>query len=180
MTDDETQRRAIFEHLFAEHAHAVMAWAQRRDGDRDRVQDIVAETFLVAWRKLDQVPADARPWLIAVAMRVRANMLRGEHRRSRLVARLVHELPEPPVITVPHDLDPELSAAMRELAPRDRELLLLVAWDGLTPAEAARAVGCTAVAARVRLHRARARLLALLPDRSGHSLGAASLLEDTE
>lgn len=181
MSEIHDRRRDDFERLFRQHAGTVTAWAQRRDTDAERAQDLVAETFMVAWRRLEDIPAgDERPWLLGVAGKIRANQLRGEHRRSRLVARLVTQLPDPPVLTVAHDIDPELTAALRELPPRDRELILLVAWDELTPAEAAKVVGCTAVAARVRLHRARRRLHALLPEHAARAVGAPGLLEDME
>jgi RNA polymerase sigma-70 factor (ECF subfamily) len=158
-----TARRERFEHLHAANVGVVTAWALRRDADRERARDLVAETFLVAWRRLEDVPVDGeRAWLLSVAWKIRMNQRRGERRRLQMVERLAAQLPDPPVMAVPHELDPALMDALRELPHADRELLLLIAWEELTVAEAARVVGMTPVAARVRLHRLRRRLAPLV------------------
>ncbi len=82
--------RGRLEALYAEHAAAVHAYARRRT-DPASAEDLVAETFLVAWRRLDRVPADALPWLYATAGRLLANHRRGEARRAALVARAGRE-----------------------------------------------------------------------------------------
>ena len=122
-------------------------------------EDVVAETFLVAWRRIDAVPAHELPWLLTVARNVVSNQTRGELRRRRLTLRLAREFEaaaeparEP---TVPAGT---VAAALAALSERDQEALRLVYWEDLEPAAAARVLGCTAVAMRVRLHRARARL----------------------
>src|SRR5262249_2848876 len=120
-------------------------------------EDIVAETFLIAWRRLDSVPGHERAWLLAVARKVIANERRREHRRAELAARLARE-PETPAGEPRLEPEDAVLTALASLRERDREALRLVYWDGLEPSEAARALGCTAVAMRVRLHRARARL----------------------
>ena len=153
---DETR----FERLWAAHSDAVWAYAARRVGP-DRAPDVVHETFLVAWRRLDDVPASAAPWLIGVARNTILHERRGAARRAQLDERLAglaapsHEAAE---------TDGELLRAARQLPLADRELLALLAWDGLTVAEAAVVLGWRPVTARVRLHRARARLAALLAD----------------
>ena len=162
----ETDRRARFEALFAAHYWSVRAYALRRVR-LSVAEDVLADTFLVAWRRLDHVPADALPWLFGVARRVIANQLRGERRHGELVSLLQNVVSrssrpfEPPA-----SLDRELADALRSLSEREREALLLVAWDGLDPARAARAAGCTSVAFRARLHRARRRMGALLTEKS--------------
>lgn len=147
-------RRARFELLFDEHFRGVSGYARRRAavGDAD---DAVAETFLLAWRRLDEVPAEARAWLLAVARRVLANQRRATERRSSLAVRVAGE---PAPEAHPSIADAPILRALAELRESDRELLLLIAWDGLSTDEAAVVLGCTGAAAKVRLHRARRRL----------------------
>ena len=143
--------------MWREYASAVAAYALRRTSP-EAVEDAVAETFLVAWRRLDEVPPEPLPWLYGVARRTLANQRRARARRASLTTRLELELPA----LAPQSGDGRVVEALGALSPRDRELLMLVAWEGLTPAEAAVALGTSAVACRVRLHRARRRLAAIL------------------
>jgi RNA polymerase sigma-70 factor (ECF subfamily) len=128
--------------------------------DPERAKDVVAETFLVAWRRLDDVPAEPRPWLFGVARRVIAGQFRSETRREALTSRLRTadggDATADPV-TALADRD-EALAAFATLGERDREVLRLVAWDGLSSAEAAEVLDVTRFAFAVRLHRARRRL----------------------
>ncbi|MFC5187662.1 RNA polymerase sigma factor [Actinomadura harenae] len=149
-----------FEALYAANRAQVLGYALRRTGDPQDAADVVAETFLVAWRRLDDVPPgdEARLWLYGVARRVLADQRRGERRRTALGARLRSELaatwPSPP----PEDGEPGLvAAALRSLPEADRELLTLVGWEGLDHGELATVLGCSRNAVRVRLHRARRR-----------------------
>lgn len=153
---DETR----FERLWAAHRDAVWSYAARRVGP-DRAPDVVHETFLVAWRRLDDVPAAAAPWLLGVARNVLLHERRGAARRAQLDERLAGLVSPPPDAP---ESDGELLRAARQLPLADRELLALVAWDGLTVAEAAVVLGWRPVTARVRLHRARGRLAALLAE----------------
>jgi RNA polymerase sigma factor (sigma-70 family) len=152
-----------FEGLFQENYPLVRAYALRRAAP-EAAQDVVAETFLVAWRRLEDVPDDALPWLYGVARRVLANQRRSADRGAALEQRIA----EAPAAPGPHDpaermADAELMRlAMGRLSDRSREALMLVAWHGLTGARAARAAGCSKAAFGVRLHRARARLTAEL------------------
>jgi RNA polymerase sigma factor (sigma-70 family) len=154
-------RHERFEELFRENYAAVRAYALRR-APGDVAQDVVADTFLVAWRRIDDVPGDALPWLYGVARRVLANERRSAGRRAALEERLATEQPA----AAPGDAletvgDAELvRAALARLSERHREALILVAWHGLSGARAARAAGCSSAAFAVRLHRARARLTA--------------------
>lgn len=149
-TAAEVRFRAVFAHC-----GDVAAYARRR-GSRDP-EAIAAETMTIAWRKLADVPLDdPRPWLFATAR----HLLQAEWRRERLAATAravcASEGLEPAAeIRV---LDPQLVAALRQLSPTDREALLLVAWEDLSSAQAARSLGLSQVAFRVRLHRARRRL----------------------
>jgi RNA polymerase sigma-70 factor (ECF subfamily) len=144
----EARFREVFVHL-----PEVVAYARRRGcSDPDA---LAAETLTIAWRKLNQVPRDdPRPWLFATAR----NLLRAEWRSRKNREAGVPQPSDAPFASSVRLLDPELAEALRTLSPRDREALLLVAWEDLTPALAARALGITQAAFRVRLHRARRRL----------------------
>jgi RNA polymerase sigma-70 factor, ECF subfamily len=142
-----------FEEIYARHVDAVAAYVRRR-APADVVDDVVAETFLVCWRRLDRVPDEALPWLYAVARKTLANERRRLARRAPAEVR-VH--PEASPVG-----DPQLAHAFAQLTERDREVLRLVAWEGLSAAEAARVLGCSTVACRVRFHRAKRRLAGLL------------------
>jgi RNA polymerase sigma-70 factor (ECF subfamily) len=147
---------ARFREVFA-HLGAVAAYARRR-GSAD-ADGLAAEVMTIAWRRLADVPADdARPWLYATAR----NLLLAERRQSARRAAVAEpsEAAEPELPS----LDPELAAALRSLSPTDREALLLIAWEELTPTEAARALGVDPTAFRVRLLRARRRLRARLDE----------------
>ena len=153
-------QEASFNRLYERHFDAVRAYAWRRvPGLAD---EIVAETFLVAWRRLDEVPDDALPWLIGVARNVRANLHRSDRRQDALVQRLG---PEPRAGDDPVDTVGErdaLRSALATLSEADREVLLLTAWDDLDRDQVARALGCSRANVAVRLFRARRRLEAAL------------------
>jgi RNA polymerase sigma-70 factor (ECF subfamily) len=118
------------------------------------VDDVVADTFVVCLRRIEDVPATPLPWLYAVERKTLANERRKRERRATLPAEGSYE-PEPP-------RDPPLAAAFAQLSEGDREVLRLVAWEGLTLREAAVVLECSAVACRVRFFRAKGRLAALL------------------
>lgn len=150
-------QRERFEEVFDEHFRAVSAYALRRARHAD-AEEAVAETFLVAWRRLEEVPIDAKPWLLGVTRRVLANQRRAAGRREALRARVAGERE----LDTEPDRRPLVIEALGRLSTGDREVLLLVAWDGLSTQEAAAILGCSATAAKVRLHRARRRLRAEL------------------
>jgi RNA polymerase sigma-70 factor (ECF subfamily) len=140
----------------------VLGYVMRRTGNGHDAADVLAETFLTAWRRLDDIPGgeNTRPWLYGVARRVLANHHRGERRRLALGDRLRAELAD---VTVTADTEPgEVADAFATLPDGDRELLSLVAWEGLDHGQIAVALGCSRNAVRVRLHRARRRLTAEL------------------
>ncbi len=154
MTTD--RRRERFDELYRELAPRVAGYCRRRT-DPEEAREVLAETFVIAWRKLESVPRDAPlPWLLATARRVLANRRRGR--------RVTTPLPES---RVPDHADDvvgmlDLKRAFARLSSEDRDTVALIAWDGLTVAEAAVVAGCTAGTFSVRLHRARKRLAALL------------------
>jgi RNA polymerase sigma-70 factor (ECF subfamily) len=155
--------RERFVALYEAHGSAVLAFARRRVG-ADEADDVLAETFLVAWRRRRDVPSDSLPWLYAVAGNVVRNRLRSERRRDALQARMAVE---PAPATVGEESpDPKLRQALERLKPIDREALLLTAWEELPPDRAARAAGCSRATFHVRLHRARRRLAEALEEQS--------------
>ncbi len=157
---DEETRRARVEALFAEHARAVLAYARRRT-DQATAADVVSDVFVVALQRLDDVPRDdPLPWLLGCARRALLNQRRGQRRRARLFERLAASAPR----SQPERglSDGALARALATLSERDREALLLTAWEGLTAAQAARVLGCSTQAFWVRSHRARKRLAAAL------------------
>ena len=154
-----------FERLFRAHHSAVVGYVRRRAA-AEAVDDLVEETFLVAWRRLDQIPAAELPWLLGVARRVLATHRRGARRRHALALRLGQSSlsSEAAATTGPDIPDLHLRAALSRLSAKDREALTLVAWDGLSPQQASQVLGDSPAAFRVRLHRARRRLRRLLDE----------------
>ncbi|HEV7763305.1 MAG TPA: RNA polymerase sigma factor [Acidimicrobiales bacterium] len=154
--------RDRFEALFAECGREVLAFAVRRTDQPADAADVVAETFLVAWRRLDVVPPgdEARLWLYGVARQVMANTRRGERRRARLGERLATAVGEHVVADHAEVVGTvtAVRAALADLPTDDRELLQLTVWEGLTSAQAAVVLGIPAGTVRSRLHTLRGRL----------------------
>jgi len=143
---------ARFRAIYEEHHAAVCAYFARR-APRDDVEDLAAETFAVAWRKLPRRVEQPLPWLYGVARNVLANHRRKAARRGTLAPDATSGDPAERVSG-----DRGLAHAFAALNERDREAICLVAWEGLSVPDAARAAGCSAAAFAVRLSRARARL----------------------
>lgn len=160
MKEGESERRRRFDALFASYSSDVVAYCGWRAQSSSDAQDAAAEVFLTAWRRLDELPEGeaARVWLYATARRVLANQRRSSRRRSALYERLARDAAsapqEPPSTTREEALVHE---ALGRLEPRDREVLLLAEWEGLSPVEIAAVMDCLAITARGRLHRARRR-----------------------
>ena len=161
-----------FAALFELHHRGLLAYAVRRVADPADAADVVAETFLVAWRRLDEVPVgdQARPWLFGVAQRVLANLRRGERRRLALADRLRAAVVD--VVPPPGDEVSDIERAVADLGETDQEILRLHAWDELAHDEIALVLGLSRGAVRVRLHRARRRLAERM-----HELERASAIE---
>jgi len=142
-----------FEQIYAEHREAIRAYVRRR-APGAVVDDVVSETFVVCLRKIDEVPREPLPWLYAVARNTLAN-----DRRKRAQAPAAH---------AERDVEPEpagdavLAAAFNRLSETDREVLRLVAWEGLSLSDAATVLGCSGATCRVRYHRAKSRLASRL------------------
>ena len=163
MTDDQRRR---FDQVYAVHHAAIVGYALRRAGNADDAADVIAETFLTAWRRIDDIPAGeaARPWLYGVARRMLANQRRGEQRRTALGERLRSELAADPYDREPPPGLDRVAVAFTRLGHTDREILTLAAWEGLDAGQIAVVLGCSRNAARIRLHRARRRLATALDD----------------
>jgi RNA polymerase sigma-70 factor (ECF subfamily) len=163
VTESDPERR--FTAIYDEHRPQVYAYAVSRAG-RQLADDIVGDTFLVAWRRLDAVPAAALPWLLGVARNVVRERYRDEARQVSLAAELrawVTEAAGDVADGVAERV--AVLAALGGLAESDRELITLVAWQGLTPRQAAQVIGCSVATYFVRLHRARKRLRHVLDAR---------------
>ncbi|KUM67080.1 RNA polymerase [Streptomyces curacoi] len=136
----------------------VWAYVVSRAG-RQVADEVVNETFTVAWRRLDDVPEPPLPWLLVVARNILRDSIRAEARRASFAAEVM-SWAQPAEADIAEEVS-ERSALLKALATLpedDRELLILAAWQGLTPAQAAVVVGCSPLTLRVRLHRARRRL----------------------
>ena len=161
MTERSSESQKRFDVLFTEHGSDVVAYCAWRAASASDAQDAVADVFLTAWRRLEDVPDDpvsARVWLYATARRVLANQRRSSRRRRALHDRLAHEAAASRDPTTGEES--LVHEALDRLGPRDREVLLLSEWEGLSPAEIAAVLGCLTVTARGRLHRARRRFRA--------------------
>jgi RNA polymerase sigma-70 factor (ECF subfamily) len=162
MTDGA--RRERFEAAYRELYAPICGYALRRVREPEDAAEVIAETFATLWRRFDRCPQgdELRPWLFGVARRVIANQRRGERRRSALGERLAaHVLPT--ATAHAGEAPNELARAFATLSESDRELLSLVAWEGLTREELAVALGTSRAVVRLRLHRARKRLREALP-----------------
>jgi RNA polymerase sigma factor (sigma-70 family) len=155
-------RDAEFEDLFRRTRIELLRYLTRRARSPEEAADLLAETYLVAWRRLETIPpgAEARLWLFGVAR----NLLKKGASRSRtaemLVERLAVELRAARQVgeATTEDRTHLVRAAFAQLGEVDREILMLTAWEGLAPGQIAGVVGMSANRVRVRLHRARARL----------------------
>jgi len=159
--DDEGAGAAErFEALWAAHLGPVHRYVSRHV-DAHTAHDVVAETFLVAWRRIDDVPEAPLPWLLVIAKNTIANTRRSATRRRAMestlarVAHLAAAEPSPGAVVAERE---HVLAALGRLSPRHREAVLLVAWDGLDPAGAAQVLGISPAAFAMRLSRARRQL----------------------
>ncbi len=168
--------RRRFGRLYERHYQALLAYAVRRTSQPADAADVVADTFLVAWRRIAAVPPEPEtlPWLYGVARRTLLNHHRGEGRELRLRSRLT-QLPGLTEARQHAEVREELASVVRALGrldDMDQEVLRLAAWEGLAPRQIATVLACSDNAAALRLHRARRRLrdeLAKEQDPNGHT-----------
>lgn len=168
----EALAAARFEAIFRSCYPRVLAYVLRRTESREVAEEIVSEAFLVAWRRLEAVPLEPLPWLLGAARKVLGHHHRSERRRAAhlTVSSLEGKEVADPGAPVAERLArrESLAAAFAALPDRDREILTLVAWEGLTPPEGAQVLSCSAATFSLRLHRARRRLSKELAA-NGHS-----------
>ncbi|NUT40669.1 MAG: RNA polymerase sigma factor [Thermoactinospora sp.] len=145
--------------MYDECRQRVWAYVVSRAG-RQVADEVVSETFAIAWRKFDQVPQHALPWLLGVARNVLRDSIRAEARRDGLQRELQEWITGDVADHVAERLG--VLKAMARLTQDEREILILVAWQGLSPRDCAKVLGCSVPTFRVRLHRARKRLQAEL------------------
>ena len=162
-SDDERR----FRQLYISSYSAVYAYAMRRLlGDRDSVEDVVAEVFAVTWNKLGEVPDPPydRCWLFAVANKVVLRQKRSSYRRSQAMERARRQSVKLDLVDWPHGLDEpvvdfqQVRTAMAGLPPVDAEVLRLLHWEEMSTADVARMMGVTPNAVSIRAHRAKKKL----------------------
>lgn len=155
---DQPERfRALHRDTYAD----LLRFVERRV-PADEAEDIVSTVFLTAWRRFADIPADARPWLFAVARHTMANQTRGWLRRRALDVRVGTPTPPEPDTAAGAATRIDLQRAWQTLSPADREVLALTAFDGLTTEQAATVLNCRRSTYAMRLTRARKRLAAAL------------------
>ena len=148
---------AAFEAFYVARYQEIAGYVRRRVPP-DAADDVIAEVFTIAWRRLGDIPAPPRdqPWLFVVARNSVANHYRSQQRRSRLGARLAVEAMTAFTAALASDSVHEpVLAAMQMLLPAEREALQLVLWDGLSHADAAGVLGCSVNAFELRYRRGR-------------------------
>jgi len=176
---DDAVRRERFELAYRALYEPICGYVFRRVSTAEDAAEVVAETFLILWRRLEEAPhgETLRPWVYGVARRTIANHVRGERRRSALADRLLSEF----MFVAERRRDPaehvterdQLRTAFARLNDGDRELLGLVAWEGLTHEQIAVALGVSRAVVRLRLHRARRRLASHLDGNDAQRTGGA-------
>ena len=180
MADDERHARTRAERfaaLFEAHYPRILGYARRRASDEDAA-DIAAETFSVAWRRFEDVPAGdaALLWLYGSARRVLWNLRRSQERQQRLGDRARTQGADAAVDALEYvfgdTAHPHVAMVFSRLGPDDQELLGLMAWEELTVAEIAATLGCSRNAARIRIHRARRRFAYELERLDGQADGS--------
>jgi RNA polymerase sigma-70 factor (ECF subfamily) len=165
---EDDARRSRFEALAAQVVEPARRFLARRT-DPDTADDVLADTLLVLWRRLDDVPGgdEALPWTYAVARNALANALRGSRRQRRLAYRIT--VTDPPGEVAPAEPEPDdrVSRALERMRPDEAELLRLWAWEQLGPAEIATVLELSPNAVSIRLHRARARFKEIFEEHGG-------------
>lgn len=165
-----------FTDFYREHQASVHAYVARRCPDTELASQVVAETFTVTWRRLDDALRGGRPWLFRTALLSLNNSLRTERRQARTASRsaahdLAREVRHGGVEASTAELL-HVREVLATLPVRDQEILMLAYWDDLATAEVASALGCSTGTAAVRLHRARARFRRALSTSDDTSIDA--------
>ncbi len=177
----EVDRRARFELLVEQVSDPVQRYLARRAAP-DVADDVLGDTLLALWRRLDDVPGDDPvPWSVGVARRALANRRRSDRRKQALVERIRAVDPPGPVpdpaAAAQH---PELAVGLAGLPATDREVLVLWAWEGFEPRELATVLGISSNAAANRLSRARSRLADALARQDPGPAGQGGVMDTRE
>lgn len=180
---DADQR--LFERLVHDTRDDLLAYALRRSASAEDAADVLSETYLIAWRKLEKIPPgeQARLWLFGVAHNVIRQGVDRRRSRDALVERLAREVRAASNVEPAPESDRAsraLQAALATLPERDREILTLTAWEGLTPQEVAAVVSLPANVVRVRLYRARARLASRVASARAHRRKTDTIIVEHE
>ncbi|PPF23598.1 MULTISPECIES: RNA polymerase sigma factor [unclassified Rathayibacter] len=163
----KAKRTAVLEAVYLANASDLLSYFERRVSPVADAADLLSDTYLVAWRKVDSIPTDpeqARMWLFGVARRTLANAQRGNARRSDLAMKLAGTLRAMP-LEEPTAEHLDVRRALDAIAPDQAELIKLVLWDGFTVIDAGRILGLSASTARGRYQRARTALRELLTEK---------------
>lgn len=162
--DRQDAFRALYEAVYPD----LLRFVQRRAGP-ERAEDVVAESFLVVWRRFDDAPHhpdDVRAWIFGIARNVLLNEHRGERRRSALGVRLAHLTIAPSTDVMESAVERlALATAWKSLSETHQEALALAVFEDLAAHQAAAVLGISPVAFRLRLTRARRALQLHLDDR---------------
>lgn len=157
MDDPESRFTALYD----AHYRRVLGYALTK-AESGTAEDLVSEVFLVAWRRIDDVPGEAFPWLLGVARNLLRKQRQSGYRHWALADRITALTTRQQLTAwdvAEHVVERETAlAALRTLPERDLDVLALVMWHDLTPKEAAAVAGCSTATFVVRLHRARRRL----------------------
>lgn len=172
----EQDDRSRFEAVYRRTYEQILGYAVRRCSSPEDAADVVAETYVIAWRRITELPdgEGGKLWLYGVARRVLANHRRSERRRLTRHTELTDEIAHLYAAPSHHSEQDGVGEAMDMLADSDRELLALTLWEGLDPGEIATVLGCSRNAARIRLHRARKRFAKALEKTRPSAAGFAS------
>jgi RNA polymerase sigma-70 factor (ECF subfamily) len=159
------ERRLRLETMFQEYAPRVLDYARHRGATLSEAEDVVSEVFIVLTRRLDDAPAEVLPWLCGIARKVLGNQMRSKRRRLALKQRIMEQVASERPVASHAPSESAQDVLVREALSRlSAEVLILVAWDGLSYEEAARSLGCTSMAFAQKLRRARRHSLALIEE----------------
>jgi RNA polymerase sigma factor (sigma-70 family) len=148
--------------LYEETSQDLLAFLLRRCRTTDDAADCLSETYRIAWEKHDRIPAgdEARPWLFGVARNVVRREVTHDDRSAVAARELALSTERVNATVVPEDS--AVSAALSQLSPLDQEIVMMLSWDELRPREVALVLGLSPNLVRVRAHRARGKLRALM------------------
>jgi RNA polymerase sigma-70 factor, ECF subfamily len=160
--DGRTERERQFQELYGATSKPLLAFIARRATTSEEATDLLAEAYIIAWRRLDEIPhsPESTLWLFGVAR----NLLMKSNHQQRSQQNLVHDLTQELARLAAYRPDTDIGltdkmhACLHRLPPKQREILLMTAWEGLKPREIAKITGSSANIVRVRLHHARQQL----------------------